>query len=809
MILNFGLVDVSCTTNIITMIKNNLKIAWRNLVSNKTFSIINISGLAVGMAVAILIGLWIWDELSFDKSFDNSSRIAKVMHSTVNNGKVETYPLTNYPLAAVLRKDYSDRFESVVLASGMWKHTFETAGKKFDYPGMYMEEDAGKMLSLKMISGIRNGLSDPNSIMLSETAARAIFGSADAIGKILKMDRSLDVKVTGVYKDIPRNATLNDLMFISPWKLYFNNTPWIKNMQDPWRPNAFTTFVQLKDNADLEKTSAAISDVRLRHVNSKLARHNPKLHLHPMNKWHLYDGVNTGGRIQYVWLFLTIGIFVLVLACINFMNLSTARSEKRAKEVGIRKTIGSLRQQLITQFFTESLLYVIFAFAVSLILTQIALPLFNEVADKQMKLLWGQPVFWLVCLGFCLLTGFIAGLYPAFYLSSFRPIKVLKGSFKQGRYAALPRKILVVIQFTVSIVLIIGTIVVFRQIQYAKNRPVGYDREGLIMFGMPGPAMHVHYDAVRDQLKKSNTIIEMTESDAPATNVNSTSTGFEWEGKDPSIGVEFPNTAVSFNYGKTIGWEFLEGRDFSPDFKSDSVGLILNESAANLMGFRNKAEGKTVTWDGQPFQVVGVVKDVILESPYAAVRPSIYRLNDEAGGLMIVKLNPVATIPTALKNVEKIFKQYYPDFEFNPAFVNEEYNRKFGNEERVGKLAGFFAGLAIFISCLGLFGMASFVAQQRSKEIGVRKVLGASVLSLWKLLSKDFIGLVFLSLLLAIPIAYYYMNGWLQNYAYHPKLSAWIFIAAGITAILISLLTVSYQSVKAALLNPVKSLKAE
>ncbi|HTE24304.1 ABC transporter permease [Flavitalea sp.] len=795
------------------MIRNNFKIAWRNLVSNKTFSILNISGLAVGMAVAILIGLWIWDELSYDKSFANYNRIARVMHSTENNGKIETHPWTNYPLAAVLRNDYADRFENVVLASGIWDHALEVSGNRFEYHGMYMEEDAGKMLSLAMISGIQNGLSDPNSIMLSETAAKTIFGREDPVGKIIKMDRSLDVKVTGVYKDIPANSTLNELQFIAPWKLYFNNTPWVKNIQDPWRPNAFTTFVQLKDNAGLENTSAAIRDVRLKHVNNKLARLNPRLHLHPMNKWHLYDefknGVNTGGRIQYIWLFLTIGIFVLVLACINFMNLSTARSEKRAKEVGIRKTIGSLRQQLIAQFFSESLLYVVLAFVVSLILVQAALPLFNEVSDKQMKLLWTQPVFWLVCLGFCLLTGFVAGIYPAFYLSSFKPIKVLKGSFKQGRFAALPRKILVVVQFTVSIVLIIGTIVVFRQIQYAKNRPVGYDREGLLMFGMPGPAMHVHYDVIREQLKKSNVIIEMTEADAPATDVNSTSTGFEWEGKDPSIGVEFPNTSVSYNYGKTIGWEFLEGRDFSPDFKTDSLGLILNESAANLMGFRNKAEGKTVTWDGQAFQVVGVVKDVILESPYAAVRPSVYRLNKESGGVMIVKLNPSIPIPEALKQLGKMFKQYHPDYEFRPAFVNEEYNRKFGNEERIGKLAGFFAGLAIFISCLGLFGMASFVAQQRSKEIGVRKVLGASVLSLWQLLSKDFIGLVFLSLLLAVPIAYYYMNGWLENYAYHPKLSAWIFIAAGVAAIFISLLTVSYQSMKAALLNPVKSLKTE
>ena len=795
------------------MIANNFRIGWRNLVSNKTFSILNISGLAVGMGVAMLIGLWIWDEASFDKSFDNYDRIAQVMHSTDNNGNIETHPVTNYPLAAVLRKDYADRFENVVLASGIWEHTLDVENKRFSYTGVYMDENAGKMFSLKMLQGSIDGLSDMNSIMISETVASAIFGKKEVIGSLIRMDRSLDVKVTGVFKDIPFNSTLKDIHFISPWSLYFNNTPWVKAMEDPWRPNAFTTYVQLKKNADLEKTSMAIRDVRRRHVNSRLARHNPVLHLHPMSKWHLYDefrnGVNTGGAIQYVWLFLTIGIFVLVLACINFMNLSTARSEKRAKEVGIRKTIGSRRKQLITQFFTESLLYVVLAFAVSLLLVQLTLPVFNEVAGKFIVVPWQQPVFWLLATSFCLLTGFVAGMYPALYLSSFKPIKVLKGSFRQGKFAAVPRKVLVVLQFTVSIILIIGTIVVFRQIQYAKDRPVGYDREGLIMFGVPGPELHTHYDQIRDELKAKNLIMDLTESDAPVTEVNSTSTGFEWEGKDPALGVEFPNTRISYNYGKTIGWKFLEGRDFSPDYKTDSVGLIVNESAARLMGFYGRAAGKSVTWDGEPFRIIGVVNDVILESPYAVVRPSVYSLKQGDGGLVIAKLNPAAKLADALGAFEKLFKKYYPDHNFHPAFVNEEYNRKFGNEERIGKLAGFFAGLAIFISCLGLFGMASFMAQQRSKEIGVRKVLGASVLSLWQLLSKDFIGLVLLSLVLAVPISWYYMNAWLQNYAYHPKLSAWIFILAGLAAIFISLLTVSYQSIKAALLNPAKTLKAE
>ena len=790
-----------------------MKIAWRNLVSNKTFSILNISGLAVGMGVAMLIGLWIWDELSYDKSFPEYERIAIVMQSTESNGKIETGNNTPYPLAEVLRNDYSDKFEQVVLASGTWEHSFDVGGKRFANTGAYMEEGAGKMLGLKMLSGTINGLTDPNAVMISEKVAKAIFGKENAVGKVLRMDRSLDLKVTGVFEDIPVNSTLNEIEFIAPWKLYFNNTPWVKNITDPWRPNAFRTYVLLSKNADLEKTSMVIKDVRLNHVNSKLARLKPRLHLHPMSKWHLYDefrnGINTGGRIQYVRLFLAIGIFVLILACINFMNLSTARSEKRAKEVGIRKTIGSLRSQLIAQFFCESYLYVAISFIISLILVQFALPLFNSVSNKNMSVLWVQPAFWILSIGFCLITGFIAGLYPAFYLSSFKPIKVLKGSFKQGRFASLPRKTLVVVQFAVSIILIIGTIVVFRQIQYAKNRPVGYDREGLVTIGIPGKEMHVHFDAISNELKNAKIILEMTEADASATDINSTSTGFEWDGKDPSIGAEFPVISISYNYGKTLGWEFLEGRDFSPEYKTDSTGLILNETAANLMGFGNNAAGKTITWDGEPLTIVGVVKDIINESPYAAVRPSVFKLNEGPGGVIIARLNPTTTIPVALKYLGKVFKQNYPDYEFNYRFVNEEYNRKFGNEERVGTLAGFFAGLAIFISCLGLFGMASFVAQQRSKEIGVRKVLGASVLSLWQLLSKDFIGLVFVSLIIAFPIAYYVMYGWLQNYAYHPDLSAWIFIVAGLGALLISVLTISYQSIKAAMLDPVKNLRAE
>ncbi|MGI4803466.1 MAG: ABC transporter permease [Janthinobacterium lividum] len=794
------------------MLKNYLKIAWRNLIKNKTYSALNIVGLAVGMAVALLISLWVYDELSFNKSFKNYDRIALVMQNKQSNIGIETWPLTPYPLADALRAEYGSSFKQVVLASGNWAHLLNTGSKKLSPTGTYFEPGVSQMLSLKMLSGSENGLQDQNSILLSEQVAASLFGTTNPIGQIIKMDQKTPVKVAGVYEKLPLNSAFADVQFMVPWKLYFSNTEWIRKAEDPWRPNAFFTYVELADHADLEKVSTQIKDVRLKHVNQNLAKQNPQLFLQPMRNWHLQDefknGINTGGRIQYVWLFGLIGTFVLFLACINFMNLSTARSEKRAKEVGIRKTIGSSRQQLTNQFFAESLLFVFLAFFLSLILVQLSLPVFNEIAGKETHILWSNPFFWLLSLAFCLLTGLIAGLYPALYLSSFEPIKVLKGTFRVGRFAAAPRQVLVVVQFTVSIVLIIGTIAVFRQIQFAKNRPVGYNRNNLVMVGMPSAAMHNHFAAIKTVLKNEGAIVDMTESEGGVTNVNSTNTGFDWKGKDPSLPTEFPNTDIGYDYGKTVGLQFIAGRDFSKDFPSDSSAVIINEAAAKLMNFKNPV-GEMITWDGHPIQIIGVVKDMVMESPYAPVRPSIFDLLNEPGSVLIAKINPKRSASEALQQIEKVYKTYNPEQPFDYKFVDEDYNRKFGDEERIGKLAGGFAALAIFISCLGLFGMASFVAEQRRKEIGVRKVLGASVLNLWQMLSKDFVQLVFLSILIAAPIAWVFLHSWLQNYAYHSALSWWIFAAAGFGAISITLFTVSFQAIKAALANPVKSLRSE
>jgi len=793
------------------MIKNYFKIAWRNLVKNKFSSLINIGGLAVGMAVVMLIGLWIYDEVSFDSYHKNHNRIAQVIQNVTNNGSVQTWQQVPYPLAAALRKDYGSDFISVVMSTGSGDHILSRGDKKLTKSGAFMEPGGPEMFSLKMLAGSRGALKDPLSVLISESTAKAYFGSADPMAKTLKLDNQKDLKVAGVYEDIPKKSTLADMNFVASWDLFATMNS-LDKMREPWRPNFVTLYVQMARNANMAAVSLKIRDVKLHHVSAVLAKKKPALFLQPMNKWHLYDefkdGVNTGGRVQYVWLFGIIGLFVLMLACINFMNLSTARSEKRAREVGIRKAIGSLRSQLIYQFFSESLLCVLLAFAISLLLVQVSLPFFNEVADKQMAILWANPLFWVMSLGFALITGLITGSYPAFYLSSFTPIKVLKGSFRVGHLAALPRKVLVVLQFTVSVALIIGTIVVFRQIQFAKNRPVGYSRDGLVYVPMVTDDIHKSFEAVKADLFKSGATASIAEAGAPPSSNSGSTSAVEWEGKDPNLSVDFPQNNVSYDYGKTIGWQFTYGRDFSREFPSDSSAVVINEAAVHFMGFKNLSTA-AIRYYGNTFKVVGVIKNVISESPYEQVRSTIYFLSKDPGGVVLLKINPKMSASEALGKIGSVFKTYNPAQPFEYQFVDLDYAKKFGNEERIGTLAGFFAGLAVFISCLGLFGMASFTAEQRVKEIGVRKVLGASVLNLWGMLSKDFVLLVLISLLFAIPIAYYFMHKWLQGYTYRSDMAWWIFASAAIGALAITLLTVSYQSIKAALANPVKSLRSE
>lgn len=792
------------------MFKNYLKIALRNLSRNKVFSFINIAGLSVGMAVAMLIGLWIWDELSYDKYHQNYHRIAQVWQFQTFNGEIGSQIAMPLPLGAELRNKYPE-FKYVSMTSWFHDNILSYGDKKFSKTGNFAEPDFPEIFSLKMLAGTRGGLKEINSILLAKSVADALFGSEDPINKILKMNNKLIVKVTGVYEDLPHNTYLRNLNFIAPWALYVSDQPWVKSSEDQWDNNSFQIFAQLHKGADFKEVSQKIANIK-KDKDKETIPFNPTIFLHPMREWHLYsdwkNGVHVGGRIQFVWLFGIIGTFVLLLACINFMNLSTARSEKRAKEVGIRKTVGSVRSQLIGQFLSESLLIVIFAFILSLGLVLISLPWFNEVADKKMSILWANPLFWLLSLTFILITGFISGSYPAFYLSSFNPVKVLKGTFKAGRLAALPRKVLVVLQFTVSVTLIIGTIIVFRQIQHAKNRPIGYSREGLIAMNMNTPELRGHYEAIRNDLLTNGGAINMCESSSAVTGVWSSQIGFSWQGMPPDLKPLFATIAVTHDYGKTVGWNFTEGRDFSRDFSTDTLSMVLNESAAKFIGFKNPI-GELIKWNNKEYKVIGIIKDMVMQSPFEPVQPTIFTLNYDWGNIILVKLNPQLSASESLGKVEKVFQKHNPASPFEYKFVDEEYAAKFSGEERIGKLASFFAALAIFISGLGLFGLASFMAEQRTKEIGVRKVMGASILQLWGLLSKDFVFLVIISFGIAAPTAFYMMSDWLQKYEYRADISWWIFAVTAAGAMLITLLTVSFQAVKAARMNPVNSLRSE
>jgi putative ABC transport system permease protein len=504
-----------------------------------------------------------------------------------------------------------------------------------------------------------------------------------------------------------------------------------------------------------------------------------------------------------------------LLACINFMNLSTARSEKRGKEVGIRKAIGSMRKQLVYQFFSESFLVVILSFVLACLLVLVFLPWFNNLSAKEMKMPWNDYYFWLVSFGFIFITGLLAGSYPALYLSSFKPVKVLKGTFRVGRLAAIPRKALVVMQFTVSIALIISTIVIYRQVKFAKDRPVGYDREGLIMIEMKGGDYFGKYDLFRTELLNTGAVAEMSGSMGKVTEVASGNNGFDWKGKDPNKEESFGTLAVTHEHGKTVGWQFMAGRDFSKVYSSDSSGVVINEAAAKYMGLANPI-GETITWkwhdnEPKPYTILGMIRDMVMESPYESVEPTLFFVKALNGGVnwINIRINPKIAISQALPKIEAVFKKLVPTAPFDYKFTDQDYAMKFAAEERISRLAGFFAVLAIFISCLGLFGLASFVAEQRTKEIGVRKVLGASVFNVWRLLSKEFVVLIIVSLFIASPVAYYFMNNWLQDYQYRADLSWWIFAVAGIGALIITLLTVSFQAIKAAIVNPVKSLRTE
>jgi len=799
------------------MLKNYIKIAWRNLAKNKGYTIINVGGLALGMAVTLIIGLWVQDELSYNDYNTNKDKIAQIFQSQTFNGETGTGPAIPRPLEKAFRDGYMDNFEYLVMSSWTTSQYLKYKETSISREGNFMQREAPEILDIKILKGERDGVREINSIMLNESTAKALFGEEDPIGKVIEVNSQYDMMVTAVYEDLPFNASFNDTEFIMPWDKYVSVNEWIKNAEDQWGNNSFQMFVQIADNTTMESVTSKILEVKQK-LNENSREFNAQLFLFPMEDWHLRssfeNGKQAGGRIKYVWLFGIIGGFVLLLACINFMNLSTARSEKRAKEVGIRKSIGSQRSQLINQFLGESFLVVSFAFAIAVLIVVASLNGFNNLARKEISFPWGSLAFWGVSLVFITVTALLAGSYPALYLSSFRPVDVLKGTFKAGKHSGLPRKILVVVQFTVSVAFIIGTVIVMQQINYAKNRPIGYDKEGLVQIPTMSQDFTGNFELMRDEFINSGAVVEMSTSSAPTTNIWSNRSGFVWEGKPEGFQEDLAWTEVSPEYAKSLNLKIVEGRDFSREFPSDSNAVLINETAVKYMGLKNPI-GKFIKDDDEedpspPLKIIGVVQDMIAQSPYEPVKQGMY-VFDKYGNASYynMRLNPSQSASQNIAVIERVFKEHFPNIPFQYDFVDEEYAEKFASEERIGTLSGIFTALAILISCLGLFGLTSFVAEQRTKEIGVRKVLGASVFNVWNMLSKDFLKLVIISCFIAVPIAYYVMNGWLQEYPYRVILKWWIFGLAMLGALAVTVLTVSFQAIRAAKSNPVKSLRTE
>jgi putative ABC transport system permease protein len=791
------------------MIKNYFKIAWRNLARNKTLSFINIFGLSAGITFALLIGLWIQYETSFDTFHSNGKQLAMVMKHVMFNDQKNTQSLTPLPLHDELKNNYPEvKRTSRAAPTGQG---LMAGNNKLNKMGWYVDPAFLDMFSFPLVKGsTATALKDPNSIILTTSLAQALFGSEDPMGKIIRLNNANDVRVTAIVQDVPHNSTI-DFEFLIPYQYAIDQDEWIRNNKTDWGNNFLMNMVELKEGASMHAFSKKIGPLNVQ----KDARiKNQVLFLHPLNKWHLYNEyknwVNAGGKMEYVWLFGIIGIFILLIACINFMNLSTARSERRAKEVGIRKVVGSRKTDLIWQFLGESVFTAFLAFLVSIVLIQVLLPYLKDLGFEHIQVNLSNIFLLTIGLGVCIIAGLIAGSYPAFYLSSFIPVKVLKGVFKQGQGPATFRKVLVIAQFTISAVLVIGTIIVFQQINHARKRSIGYNPNNMLNI----PASYdlaVNYDALREELLKTGHVESMAKSSQPMTAIYNSWSDFSWEGKDPTTDIALDAIMAGWDFEKTVGLQFKQGRSFSRNFPTDSNAIIINEAALQVIGYKDPI-GKTMKSGNQVKTIIGVVENVVLADPFKSVAPLAILFNPSKTGSVnniLLRLPPTTDLKKALATIKPIFDKYNPSLPFEYSFTDEEFGKKFVVENQVGKLASIFAGLTIFISCLGLFGLAMFMAERRVREIGIRKVLGASVVNLWLLLSKEFMWLVLIACVIASPLAFWLMKDWLDKYEYRVDISAWVFAAVGMLAFVIALFTVSTQAIKAAFANPVKSLKSE
>ncbi|MGB4899361.1 MAG: ABC transporter permease [Saprospiraceae bacterium] len=793
------------------MFTNYLKIAWRNLVKNRGYTAINITGLAVGLAVAMLIGLWIRFEYSFGREHANMDQIYNVVTNGIDSKSGFKYTTQATPLPLyVACKDQIPEVKYSAIVNWGGNNGLMVKDKKLIRNGTEVSKDFFKIFRFKFLQGDPNtALNDPEAIVLTKGTAQDLFGHQDVVGQYVKWNSADELKITGIIEDISNDTYFGERDYFMAYQHFENQEPWVQYAKNDWGSYSCITYVELMAGAGKDQVLPKIRNL----IQTNYKETKNEVGLYPMSQWRLYNEFDnweaSAGRIVYVRMFGIIGILVLLLACINFMNLSTAQSIKKAKEIGVRKAIGSLRHQLIGQFLVEAVFMSFIAMVVSILIVMILLPAFNTILQVGVSIPVQSPVFWMVVILVVLGTGLMAGSYPSFYLSSISSIKALKGKFISPGTAISPRRVLVVVQFVASIGLIISTLTIYKQIQYTKSRPTGYNGAGVLVVDMKEDLIK-NYEVLKNELLSTGIVESVTKSSSPVYTTHSNSVIEQYPGSVGDDKVSIVNIAVSPDYFKTLGMQLLEGRDFNAlRFDADSDKVILNQAAKELMQLKDPLGNILTEKGGRRREVIGVVENSIMENPYEKVRAARFICDPNWAGYIMFRIKDQVSFSKVESSIASIFDKYNPAFPFEYKFVDQEYGKKFALEVTVGKLASILAILAIFISCLGLFGLSSFVAEQRKKEIGVRKVIGASVFNLWQLLSKEFVVLVGISSLLAAPIAYYFMNEWLQKYSYRTEMSWWIFVAASIGALLITLLTVSFQALKAASANPIQSLKSE
>ncbi|WP_422107627.1 ABC transporter permease [Winogradskyella sp.] len=793
------------------MIFTHLKIGFRNILKHRGFLALNAGGLVIGLTAVLLISLWVYSELSFNKSFKNYDNIAAVMQNITEGEAIRTYSGQPMQLAPVLRDAYGNHFKYVATSTRDNTFDIDYNEQVLSIRGRFAEPDLPRLLDMTMVAGDRNALEDMSSVLISKSTAENLFGSENPIGKAFDFSPKMKVKVAGVYEDLSHNSSFADTGFMASFDLLKTTQGYEERLG--WGNFWFLVYAQLQDGRSLQEVASLIKDVR--NDNYVESTRDAALFLHPMSKWHLYsefeNGVNVGGDITGVAVFGIIGLFILFLACINFMNLSTANALKRGKEVGVRKTLGSSRKQLVFQFFTESFVIIFFSFCIALGLTYIVLPQFNIITLKALTIPFDDLSFWGISALIIVVTAILSSLYPSIYISGFKPVKVLRGLISGNKSAVAVRKTLIVTQFVISGVLIIATLTVMGQINHAKNRPIGFNKDLLVSVPINTNKVRQSFDLIKRELEESPHISQVTASDVTITSTTTTNGGFEWRGKDPSLEEEFHTIRATDGFGEMIEWEIIQGRDFSRQFASDSLAFIVNETAVSYMGLENPI-GEYVDWgNDKTYEIIGVVKDMVGLSPFDAIVPTIY-IWHQGDFLAYVNIKIASgdnAVQGALAKMETVFQKHNPENLFYYRFMDDEYQRNFDAEKRVAKLIGLFALVAIFISCLGVLGLSTYMAIQRKKEIGIRKVLGASVQSIWQLLSKQFMVLVVISLIIAIPIGYLLSSLWLEEYSYRINVSFGIIASAGVIVLGIALLTVSFQVIKAAMANPVNSLRTE